>query len=59
MLDQLKETIIALSTAPGVGAIAVIRLSGEDAIQITNSVFRGKSLFTTKEPYRSFWHYTQ
>jgi len=48
MLDQLKETIIALSTAPGVGAIAVIRLSGEDAIQITNSVFRGKSLLQQK-----------
>ncbi|SMG46068.1 tRNA modification GTPase [Marivirga sericea] len=44
MLDQLKETIIALSTAPGVGAIAVIRLSGDDAIAITNSVFRGKNL---------------
>jgi tRNA modification GTPase len=44
MLDQFKETIIALSTAPGVGAIAVIRLSGDDAIAITNSVFRGKNL---------------
>lgn len=48
MLDQLKETIIALSTAPGVGAIAVIRLSGEDAIQITNSVFKGKDLLQQK-----------
>ena len=48
MLDQLNETIIALSTAPGVGAIAVIRLSGEDAITITNSVFRGKNLLNQK-----------
>jgi len=48
MLDQLKETIIALSTAPGVGAIAVIRLSGEDAIHITNDVFRGKNLLNEK-----------
>ncbi|MGJ3233888.1 tRNA uridine-5-carboxymethylaminomethyl(34) synthesis GTPase MnmE [Marivirga sp.] len=48
MLDQLKETIIALSTAPGVGAIAVIRLSGEDAITITNSVFKGKNLLNQK-----------
>jgi tRNA modification GTPase len=48
MLDHLKETIIALSTAPGVGAIAVIRLSGEDAITITNSVFRGKNLLNQK-----------
>jgi tRNA modification GTPase len=44
MLDQLQGTIIALSTAPGVGAIAVIRLSGDDAIAITNSAFRGKNL---------------
>ncbi|WP_375580579.1 tRNA uridine-5-carboxymethylaminomethyl(34) synthesis GTPase MnmE [Marivirga tractuosa] len=48
MLDHLKETIIALSTAPGVGAIAVIRLSGDDAIQITNSVFKGKNLLEQK-----------
>ncbi|WKV13945.1 tRNA uridine-5-carboxymethylaminomethyl(34) synthesis GTPase MnmE [Marivirga harenae] len=48
MLDQLKETIIALSTAPGVGAIAVIRLSGEEAISITNTVFRGKNLLNQK-----------
>jgi len=48
MLDQLKETIIALSTAPGVGAIAVIRLSGEDAISITNHVFKGKNLLNQK-----------
>lgn len=48
MLNQLKETIIALSTAPGVGAIAVIRLSGDDAITITNSVFKGKNLLVQK-----------
>jgi tRNA modification GTPase len=39
-----EETIVALSTPPGVGAIGVIRLSGEDAIRITNSVFQGKDL---------------
>lgn len=39
-----NETIIALSTPPGVGAIGVIRLSGKDAIAITNSVFSGKDL---------------
>ncbi len=39
-----QDTIIALSTPPGVGAIAVIRLSGDDAITITNKVFRGKDL---------------
>ncbi|WP_432713291.1 tRNA uridine-5-carboxymethylaminomethyl(34) synthesis GTPase MnmE [Pedobacter sp.] len=39
-----NETIIALSTPTGAGAIGVIRLSGKDAITITNSVFKGKDL---------------
>lgn len=39
-----NDTIVALSTPPGVGAIGVIRLSGKDAITITNSVFSGKDL---------------
>ncbi|MBY0542985.1 MAG: tRNA uridine-5-carboxymethylaminomethyl(34) synthesis GTPase MnmE, partial [Sphingobacteriaceae bacterium] len=39
-----QDTIIALSTPPGSGAIGVIRLSGPEAITITNSVFGGKDL---------------
>jgi len=38
MLDQ--STICAISTSPGIGAIAVIRLSGSDAIQIAEKVFQ-------------------
>jgi tRNA modification GTPase len=34
-----RTTIVALSTPPGVSAIALIRLSGDDAITITNKVF--------------------
>ena len=37
-----EDTICALSTAAGVGAIALIRLSGKDAIAITESVFSKK-----------------
>jgi len=48
MLNQYKDTIIALSTAPGVGAIAVIRLSGDDSIKIVNNVFKGKNLLSEK-----------
>ena len=33
------ETIIALATAPGIGAISVIRLSGNDAIEQCHKVF--------------------
>jgi tRNA modification GTPase len=38
MIDQ--STICAISTSPGVGAIAVIRLSGTNAIEIADNVFR-------------------
>ncbi|MFD0941032.1 tRNA uridine-5-carboxymethylaminomethyl(34) synthesis GTPase MnmE [Pedobacter boryungensis] len=38
------DTIIALSTPPGSGAIGVIRLSGPEAITLTNQVFAGKDL---------------
>ncbi len=41
---QPEDTIVALSTANGVGAIAVVRLSGPCAIQIANAVFSGKNL---------------
>ncbi|MFZ7154388.1 MAG: tRNA uridine-5-carboxymethylaminomethyl(34) synthesis GTPase MnmE [Bacteroidota bacterium] len=37
------DTIAALSTAPGTGAIAVIRLSGKSAFTIGDRVFRAKS----------------
>ncbi|UKT65218.1 tRNA uridine-5-carboxymethylaminomethyl(34) synthesis GTPase MnmE [Pedobacter mucosus] len=39
-----QDTIIALSTPPGSGAIGVIRLSGPDAINLANQVFAGKDL---------------
>lgn len=38
------DPIAALATAPGIGAIAVIRVSGEGAIALTNRMFRGKDL---------------
>lgn len=38
------DPIAALATAPGIGAIAVIRVSGNEAIDITNRLFRGKDL---------------
>ena len=50
MIDQ--QTICAISTAPGMGAIAVIRLSGNEAIVITDKVFHsaksGKKLISQK-----------
>lgn len=39
-----SNTIVALSTPAGSGALGVIRLSGPDAIPIIQSVFKGKDL---------------
>jgi tRNA modification GTPase len=39
-----EDTIVALATAQGTSAIAVIRLSGENAIAITQKAFQGKNL---------------
>lgn len=41
---NINETIVALATPPGVGAIGVIRLSGDKAIEITDKIFKGKKL---------------
>ncbi len=38
-----NRTIAAISTPDGVGGIAVIRISGEKAIDIADSIFKGKS----------------
>ena len=40
------DTIVALATPPGVGAIGVIRLSGNKAISIANELFPSKDLLT-------------
>ncbi|MCC4214539.1 tRNA uridine-5-carboxymethylaminomethyl(34) synthesis GTPase MnmE [Leeuwenhoekiella parthenopeia] len=40
---HIQDTIAALATAPGAGAIAVIRVSGENAIPLVSSVFKAKS----------------
>ncbi|WP_026899419.1 tRNA uridine-5-carboxymethylaminomethyl(34) synthesis GTPase MnmE [Daejeonella oryzae] len=42
--DYTVDTIIALATPSGTGAIGVIRLSGPDALKLVNEVFRGKDL---------------
>ncbi|GAA4179970.1 tRNA uridine-5-carboxymethylaminomethyl(34) synthesis GTPase MnmE [Sphingobacterium ginsenosidimutans] len=40
-----EDTIVALATSAGAnGAIAVIRVSGQQAIKITNDIFKGKDL---------------
>jgi tRNA modification GTPase len=41
---QHTDTIVALATAQGISALAVIRLSGAEAINIVNKIFQGKDL---------------
>ena len=38
------DTIVALATPTGIGAIGVIRLSGTKAIDIVNELFTSKDL---------------
>src|SRR5688572_7492407 len=47
MLNKLSgwdDTIVALATPPGIGAIGVIRLSGDKSISIANKLFPSKDL---------------
>src|ERR1700744_257294 len=43
-MSQTDQTIVALATPSGSGALGIIRLSGPDAITIAKSVFKGKDL---------------
>lgn len=47
-LSGWDDTIVAIATAPGVGAIGLIRLSGKNAISIVNELFPSKNLL--KQP---------
>src|SRR5437763_8911435 len=38
----ISDTIAAISTPPGEGAIALVRISGANAIEIADKIFRGK-----------------
>jgi tRNA modification GTPase len=46
-----SDTIAAISTPPGEGAIALVRVSGANAVQIADKIFRGK-----EEPSRFVSH---
>lgn len=41
MVTQLDDVISAISTPIGVGGIGVVRLSGKDAVQVADKIFRG------------------
>ena len=39
-LPPLNDTIAAIATAPGVGAVGIIRLSGPEAYEVANKLFK-------------------
>lgn len=41
---SMDDTICAISTPLGVGGISIIRVSGEEAIEIVSSIYKGKNL---------------
>ena len=43
ILSQSEDTIVALATPAGTGAIAVTRVSGPESIQAVDNIFLGKS----------------
>lgn len=40
----MNDTIVGISTALGIGAISIIRVSGKEAITLVNEIFKGKDL---------------
>ena len=40
----MNDTIAAISTALGVGAISIVRVSGNDSVKIVNKIFKGDDL---------------
>ena len=43
-LSGWNDTIVALATPPGIGALGIIRLSGEEAIRIVSQLFPSRNL---------------
>lgn len=44
LIGMETDTIAAISTPIGEGAIAIVRLSGKDAVTISSNIFKGKDL---------------
>ena len=50
------DTIAAIATAPGEGAIAIVRLSGPTSLTIADAIFKGKASPPSQRPAQSFVH---
>lgn len=54
--DYMNDTIAAISTTLGVGAIAIIRVSGDSSIEIVNKIFKGKDLTKVESHTINYGH---
>ena len=52
----MNDTICAIATSQGIGAISIIRVSGENAINIVNSIFKGKDLTKVESHTINYGH---
>ena len=52
----MSDTICAISTALGVGAISIIRVSGNESIEIVNKIFKGKDLLKVNSHTINYGH---
>ena len=52
----MNDTIVAISSAVGVGAISIVRLTGEESIDIVNKCFKGKDLSKCKSHTIHYGH---
>ena len=52
----MNDTIAAISTPLGVGAISIIRVSGDDAIEIVKKIYKGKDLSKVKSHTINYGH---
>lgn len=52
----MNDTITAISTTLGVGAIAIIRVSGDKSIEIVNKIFKGKDLIKVDSHTINYGH---
>lgn len=51
ILMDKEDTIVALATPPGMGAISVIRLSGSDSFKLIDSIFNSREKVSNSEGY--------
>jgi tRNA modification GTPase len=52
---SIKDTITAIATPPGTSSVAMVRISGPEAIKITDKVFRGSKALNDLKGYEAVY----